>query len=294
MLATIALQSQFSQQVADSSFKPVLSSPEYQPGKGPVILIDEGHNNFHTSTGRYMPFARLLRADGYIVKGYGESFSKDIPEEAEILVIANALNELNVQKWYLPTPSAFTPEEIENIRKWVTGGGSLFLIADHMPMGGAAKDLAKAFGFRFTNGFAADTSQPGPATFLRKDNTLVASEITDGRNEKEKVSQVVTFTGQAFTAPEDATPILMFDKRYLLLESDTAWVFDKTTKYTNIDGWLQGAFMKYGKGKLVFFGEAAMFTSQLAGPNRTQVGMTSPYAPENQRLLLNIIHWLDK
>jgi hypothetical protein len=51
--------------------------------------------------------------------------------------------------------------------------------------------------------------------------------------------------------------------------------------------------MKYGKGRIVFFGEAAMFTSQLAGPNRIAVGMTSPYALENQKLLLNILHWLD-
>jgi hypothetical protein len=51
--------------------------------------------------------------------------------------------------------------------------------------------------------------------------------------------------------------------------------------------------MKYGKGRLVFFGEAAMFTAQLAGPSQAQVGMNSEYAEENYKLLLNIIHWLD-
>jgi hypothetical protein len=38
---------------------------------------------------------------------------------------------------------------------------------------------------------------------------------------------------------------------------------------------------------------AAMFTAQLAGPSKTQVGMNSDYAGENYKLLLNIIHWLD-
>jgi hypothetical protein len=281
------------QQVADTTFNPVLKKPEYGKGEGPVVLIDEGHNNFHTVDGRYLPFARLLRADGYQLKGFSGEFTYPMLIEARIVVIANALNKINITNWYLPTPSAFTKTEIEAVRMWVSNGGSLFLIADHMPFGGAANDLAAAFGFKFTNGFAADTSTPGPAYFYRKDNGVIPSVITDGRNESEKVSKVVTFTGQAFRAPAKATPILRFDKRFVLLESDTAWVFNKSTKYTNIDGWLQGALMNYGKGRLVFFGEAAMFTAQLAGPNKTAVGMNSPYAEENYKLLLNIIHWLD-
>jgi hypothetical protein len=282
------------QQIADTTFNPVLNRPEYEKGKGPVVFIDEGHNNFHTADGRYLPFARLLRADGYRVKGFPGEFTNPLPKDARILVIANALNKINIQNWYLPTPSAFTKPEIEAVEKWVSNGGSLFLIADHMPFGGSAKELAAAFGFTFTNGFAADTTVPGPAYFYRKDNGVVPSVITDGRNSNEKVSKVVTFTGQAFRAPANANPILRFDKRYILMESDTAWKFDKTTKYTNIDGWFQGAFMNYGKGKIVCFGEAAMFTAQLAGPNKVGVGMNAAYAEENYKLLLNIIHWLDK
>lgn len=51
--------------------------------------------------------------------------------------------------------------------------------------------------------------------------------------------------------------------------------------------------MEYGKGRVVMSGEAAMFTAQLAGPQQVRVGMNSPYAANNFRLLLNIIHWLD-
>jgi hypothetical protein len=296
ILVYIALVPVFAvaQQVADTTFNPVISKSEYEKGKGPVVHIDEGHNNFHTADGRYLPFARLLRADGYRVKGLPGEFSFPIPEEIKILVIANALNKINISNWYLPTPSAFTKSEIEAINKWVTNGGSLFLIADHMPFGGSAGDLAASFGFEFTNGFAADTAVPGPAYFYRKDNGIISSAISDGRYPYEKVNKVVTFTGQAFRAPVKASPILRFDRRYTLLESDTAWVFDKTTKYKNIDGWLQGASLPYGKGRIVCFGEAAMFTAQLAGPNKTRMGMNSAYAEENYKLLLNIIHWLDK
>jgi hypothetical protein len=40
-------------------------------------------------------------------------------------------------------------------------------------------------------------------------------------------------------------------------------------------------------------GEAAMFTAQLAGPQQVRVGMNTPYAANNFRLLLNIIRWLN-
>lgn len=282
-----------SQQVADTSFNPVISRREYAMGKGPVVLIDEGHNNFHTAGGRYLPFARLLRADGYVVIGSAGEFNESNLNEARILVIANALNSLNIQNWFLPTPTAFTDSEIDFVKRWVKAGGSLFLIADHMPMGGAAAGLAAVFGFTFTNGFAADTSAPGPAYFYRKDKTLLECSITDGRNSSESVNKAVTFTGQAFKTPADATTILRFNEKYLLMESDTAWVFNSKTRYTPIKDWSQGAYMKYGKGRLVFFGEAAMFTAQLAGPSQTRVGMNSDYAEENYKLLLNIIHWLD-
>ena len=108
------------------------------------MAIDEGHNNFHTADGRYLHFARLLRADGYVVKGYIGEFRKSQLKNVRLLVIANALNKINVQNWYLPTPSAFTVKETEILQKWVKAGGSLFLVADHMPMGGAATDLAAA------------------------------------------------------------------------------------------------------------------------------------------------------
>lgn len=281
------------QQIADTTFNPVIAKPEYAFGKGTVVAVDEGHNNFHTAEGRYLPLARLLRADGYVVNGYKGDFIESQLKNVRILLIANALNKINIQNWYIPAPSAFTPDETETVRQWVENGGALFLIADHMPFGGAAADLAAAFGFKFTNGFAADTANSGNAYFYRKDNTLISCTLTNGRNTNETVNKVVTFTGQAIRIPSEAISVLKFDERYLLMESDTAWVFDSSTRYTLIKDWSQGAYMKYGKGRVVMFGEAAMFSAQLAGRKKAKVGMNSDYAEENYKLLLNIIHWLD-
>ncbi len=283
----------YAQQVADTAYKPVIHDPAYMSGAGPLVFIDEGHHNFHTKEGRYKAFSNLVERDGYLVKAYKGEFVKTKLSEGKVLVISNALNEKNVQDWTLPNPSAFTDAEIEHVRQWVFDGGSLFLIADHMPFAGAARDLAASFEFEFSNGFVFDTVSRGPAFFRTVDGTLTESRITMGRNDHERVRQIVTFTGQAFKIPADATPVLEFDDKYLNYLPDTAWVFNEKTEKFNAGGWSQGAYMQFGKGRIVVFGEAAMFSAQLAGPNKIRAGMNDDKAKENYQLLLNIIHWLD-
>jgi hypothetical protein len=282
------------QQAADTAYRPEIPDPAYSQGKGPVVFIDEGHFNFHTKNERYLPFAILLERDGYRTEGYSGPFETEKLRKGRILVISNALNEANVQNWFKPVYPAFTDEETEIVRRWVEEGGSLFLIADHMPMGGAAANMAAAFGFGFSDGFAADTARGGATLFCRADNTLADNIITDGCKAAEKVDSIWSFTGQAFTLPPDASPVLTFNDRYLLLLSDTAWVFNKRTVYKPVTGCAQLAFKEYGKGRVVMAGEAAMFTAQLAGEQQIRVGMNSPYAGRNYQLLLNIIHWLDR
>jgi hypothetical protein len=53
------------------------------------------------------------------------------------------------------------------------------------------------------------------------------------------------------------------------------------------------AALEYGKGRVFVSGEAAMFSAQLAGPNRVPTGMNAANAKENPELLLNVLHWLD-
>ncbi|MFV1885281.1 MAG: DUF4350 domain-containing protein [Balneola sp.] len=283
----------FAQQVADTSYNPPIPNPVYEFGEGPLVYIDEGHFNFHTKEGRYKAFANLIERDGYVVKPYLGDFEYARLSEGKILVISNALNEANVSDWVLPTPSAFTKEEINIVEEWVSDGGSLFLIADHMPMAGAAEDLAKVFGFEFTNGFVINYETRGSGFFNIEDGTLFENDITNGRDSSEKVSQIATFTGQAFDIPNDATPILTFGENFVNLLPDTAWAFTDSTPRADVDGMFQGAYKTHGKGRVVVFGEAAMFSAQLAGAQQRKMGMNNEVAPQNYQLLLNIIHWLD-
>lgn len=283
----------FSQQVADSNFNPPIESPTYKKGQGSVVFIDAGHNNFHTKEGRYKSFSNLLERDGYNVESYAGIFERTTLDEGKILVISNAIHESDLNEWVVPNPSAFTTEEIEVVQEWVYNGGSLFLIADHMPMAGAASDLASAFGFQFTNGFVLSKKEQGPTFFSNKSGSLTDNLITKGNSKEENVDQILTFTGQAFKIPDKAVSILNFTEGFINMLPDTAWVFNDRIKTMNPTGWSQGAYLKYGNGKIVVFGEAAMFSAQLAGPNKIKMGMNHPLAGENYQLLLNIIHWLD-
>lgn len=62
-----------------------------------------------------------------------------------------------------------------------------------------------------------------------------------------------------------------------------------TTQPVNL---LQGAIVYHGQGHVAVLGEAAMFSAQLAGPNKRPMGMNSPEASENYRFALNVLHWL--
>src|SRR5689334_3305084 len=182
LLCASALQAQ---QVADTAFNPVVATPVYKEGAGPLILLDEAHHNFHTVDGRYSGFAKLARRDGYRVLANKEKFSASALKGARILVIANAINERNMgggPKWSVPTPSAFGQDEIRAVRDWVRGGGSLMLIADHMPFGGAAAGLAAVFGAHFSNGFAMQKGAGATGLFVhtRRDGAIANHRITRG------------------------------------------------------------------------------------------------------------------
>lgn len=282
----------FSQQVADTSYHPTITNPMYLTGKGSAIYIDEGHYNLHKKNESYKPFTNLLEKDGYRVYEYEGKFKKRQLAKAKILVISNALNKKNVINWYNPTYSAFSKREIKTVNQWVNKGGSLFLIADHIPFGGAAKNLAASFGFEFTNGYIADTVAKNPDLFTLKDQSLFFSIITIGRDSAENVSQVKSFSGQGFKVPVDATPILIFGENYVTFLPDTASVINDSTTSFNAEGWSQGAYKQSGKGKIVVFGEAAMFSARF-GSKENKIGMNHNLAEENFQLLLNIIHWLD-
>jgi hypothetical protein len=213
-------------------------------------------------------------------------------EDIDILAIANALNEANVEEWTRPTLPAFEPHEISTVHEWVRDGGALLLIADHMPFGGAAAGFAIALGFEFTNGY---THHPGPErgrfVFERADDSLRDHPIARGRSAAEGVTRIVAFTGQAFKA-ESARALMVLPEDAFILLTRTAGEFPPETPRLRAGGLLQGATRQIGAGRVAVFAEAAMFSAQLAGPEQMPLGMNAPGAEQNPQFLLNVMHWL--
>lgn len=280
------------QQVADSSFAPVLGAPAFPRGQGPVVVVDEGHQNFHTLGGRFYAFGKLVERDGFVTRRGQGRFTPEALADVKLLVVSNALSERNKDDWMLPTPSAFDSAEIATVRAWVENGGSLLLIADHMPFPGAASDLAAAFGFLLGNGFAFEPDENGDFTLRRSRGELRSHAIFGGRGREPRIDSVRVFTGEAFRSAVAVETLLVLGRNVDLLLPQVAWQFSPLTPRMSAAGMMQGAVRHYGRGRVGVFGEAAMFSAQLAGRNRMPMGMNSPDAPENARFVRNVVRWL--
>jgi hypothetical protein len=281
-------------QLADIDFKPDVTDPAWTIGAGPRIVIDEAHSNFHTADGRYKPFAELAQRDGFVVQGNDATFTSESLANFDILVVANAVSERNVDDWSLPTPSAFTAEEVEAVREWVEGGGSLLLIVDHMPFSGAAAELGAAFGIEFNNGFAFATQDEGQVVFEAASGGLGDHPIVRGRDGDESIDHVMSFAGTAFAvrAGTPHSPLLVLPAGTQLLLPEVAGEFSEQTERRDASGMLQGAALEVGRGRVATFGEAGMFTAQVRGENREPVGMNHPNASDNAQFVLSVLHWL--
>ncbi|HZI59108.1 MAG TPA: hypothetical protein VFD62_00275 [Pyrinomonadaceae bacterium] len=276
------------QQVADTEFDTSVENPAYSRN-GPRVMFDEAHHNFHTADGRYKPFVDLLMGDGYQVIRNRKPFTKASLSGFKVLVIANALGAEDMDDEG-SDQSAFTEDEITAVHDWVKGGGALLLIADHAPFGGASAALATKLGVDMSKGYTFDAANAlqGIASFLvfsRENKLLGPHPIFEGRNEKERVNRVLSFTGQSLKGPEDSSLILKL--------ADTAQDSPNHEQKNMVaaTGRAQALAFKVGKGRVVVHGEAAMLSAQISGQEKFKMGMNFA-GYDNKQYALNLMHWL--
>ncbi|MCU1264048.1 MAG: hypothetical protein JWM21_366 [Acidobacteria bacterium] len=281
------------QQGADPAFKAIVDNPAYTK-TFPRVLFDEGHNNFNTRMGRYKPFADLIEMDGYQIVLSRKTFSKESLETFKILIIADALGAEEVDDEGAGNP-AFADNECDAVRDWVKSGGALLLIAGPAPFGSAAEILAKRFSVDMGKGITRDPANHEKEyddqswiIYSRDNKLLLDHPITAGRNDTEKISRVIAFSGQSLKGPEGSSVILKL--------ADTA--NDASPRgpgglreVNSAVGRAQGIAVKFGKGRIVVLGEAGMLSAQLSGHERSPVGINYP-GIDNKQLALNIMHWL--
>jgi len=277
---------------ADNDFDVTLPNPTYSTNK-PKILFDEGHDNVHKTNGTYKPFATLVKNDGCEVITTDKQITNEVLSGFDIYIIANARG-----KGELNDFPAFTERECSTIKEWVSNGGSLLLITDHFPMGSAVEILANKFNVEMQKGMVQDSvyhdkssTDESQLEFSRENKLLADCDITKG------IDKVITFTGQSIKCKDGCISFLnlsdvaydMSAKTEVLKDGDNTRVNVTFNNPQSAKGRSQGLALKYGKGKVIVLGEAAMLSAQLTRDN-SKFGMN--VNPDNKKLALNIIHWL--
>lgn len=293
------------QQAADADFDARVARPAYPDG-GPTVAIDRAHNNFHTSDGRYAPFAQLLRNDGFVVADGTQPFSATTLASARVLVIANALSPQEDR----PEAEAFTDAEGDAVHDWVRRGGALLLIADHAPFGSAAQRLAARFGVDMGQGWVVDAAERGFAailTYSRTNGRLGDHPITRGRNADEAIGTITAFAGQSLSLPEGATALMTLSPAareapdveglQAAAQAMSAGLAPgaQADHSRAVGGRVQGLAMRVGAGRVVVLGEAAMLSAQVITREDGEVvqrfGMNVP-GTDNRQFALNLVRWL--
>ncbi|HYM82009.1 MAG TPA: DUF4350 domain-containing protein [Candidatus Limnocylindria bacterium] len=297
------------QQQADAEFDPKVSRPAYG-AQGPSVLFDEAHDNFHTTTGRYRPFVQLVQADGFRVTPNASRFDAAGLRRHQVLVIANAMGG-DVPEAY--ERAAFTLAECDTVAEWVRNGGALLLIADHAPFGTGAEHLAKRFNVEMGKGFTEDSvhcdkaSGTSTLVFSRLNGLVRDHPITRGRDSTELVTRVVAYTGQSLAAPVGSKVLLALSGHAFDHPSPTvsqaaaspepgmAWrTAIRNLPVTSARGRVMGLALRYGRGRVVVLGEAAMLSAQtvaLPDGGVRRFGINVP-GSDNQQFALSVMRWL--
>ncbi|VUX56185.1 conserved exported protein of unknown function [uncultured Woeseiaceae bacterium] len=266
----------------------------------PVIVFAEGHNNY-SERDSFADMEEFLAKEGFDLKQHMGAITREALKGVSILHTDNALAPENQDQdnWTLPTPSAFTPEEISIIYDWVHDGGSLLMVIEHMPFGGSYEDLAKAFNVETSNGFAVDKrllngyseetiDDAGWFVFRQDNGALGDHPILTGRQPHERIEFVAADVGSAFRLPERAVSLMTFGSNAISLEPSVSWRFDSTTPRRSVSGWSQGGVMKVGKGRLAVLGDNFLMIppSQLKSEKEVVFGRYNP------QFTVNVYRWL--
>ncbi len=280
------------------------------PDAGPSVLIDAAHHNLIDIVESH---AGWLEEEGFRVRTLRQAFDRESLDGVETVIISlpsaprNAVTrpwtrEKFARAWQPPFPSAFTADEISVLREWVTEGGGLALVFDHMPVSNAVEELAAAFGVEVANGHAYDERmlrwegdslsrrEAGSAVFRRTDGTLAVHPITDGRSVAERIDSVALGGGAALRPIPEGRPLLTLGASFVSLLPEAPFRFREDTPRQPIGGWWQGGVLRVGRGRLAVFSDAGILATH------DEVAAGEPpwngWQLQNPQLFLNTLHWL--
>lgn len=229
-----------------------------------------------------------------------ESLDQGVPANCTVVVIASA-------------EEVLAQDEIAHFLRWIVGGGRLFLVMDHAPYPRVVEPLATRLGAMPFNGGATyrmfgevperavrllaeqsgttvDTVRRtlGPQAPLGDDHPILSGRIgVDPR-----VRTVDTFGGSAFYPAPGVDALLRVPAGTV----GEVWWPDRFSPENepryDLEASLVAGARELGSGRVVILAEAATCSAQVAGTERTPMGMNAPLAVDNAKFCLNIIRWL--
>lgn len=257
-----------------------------------VVAFDEGHFNVHSLQTPYKALGEVASELGFVPRPHAGPFSAASLQDVRILIAccarATAAGPLADRG-----SQAHRDEELDALEQWVREGGSLLLVVDRYPIGGANEALAARFGVDVLNGRTEDralrdgevtgrvagadglgtVAAEGALVFDRAQKRIGDHPITCGRNARERINRVATFGGVSLRAYSGPTPLLLFS------DSSIDFVGPGTIARSAL-GRSQGLALIYERGRVVILGEAAMLF------NYEQPTI------QNRQFAVNILRWL--
>jgi hypothetical protein len=284
----------------DNGYRPRLKMPAFSEN-GPVILLDEGHQNAPFNEG----FARLAAADGYQVRRSQSKFDTNLLREANILVVLEP-GVTGVEK--SPSP-AFTEEEATAVHDWIAGGGALLFTLNGFAAG--PHSILSKLGVEFNPGAVVDAGAlgafgpPGSVNFVFSgEQFLLAShKIILGRSAAEQVKKVVMGVGSMTiiqTKPEGAASLLHCSENaqfYPDWRQARAVAKSNGASSVHAGGPVRapyapiGIAFALGEGRIVVLGDARITSATVFRSGGEYEGLRQG---DNQQFTLNVMHWLSR
>ena len=272
----------------DENFDATVTTPSFNHGSGPKILIDGGHNNFFVQFNFFEPLQQLLISDGYVVEVSKTKFSLDILENYKILIVATpmATNFMDSVQRY---EGAFDSGELKALKTWVQNGGSLLVFSEHFPFDLAVQPLLKVFEIDTSIGQVIDRHnfEYNPGQIIFESASIETNHpIIDG---KRSVKKLASYGGSALTG-ENYTNILKLSDKAENLEREWRGAIMGPIGSGNS----QGLVGSYGRGKIAAFGDSnGFFAMQIETDHehKLTVGMNDP-SYDWKNFVLNTFDWL--
>ena len=271
----------------DPNFSTKVEKPNFETETGPLIVIDDVHNNCFITTGLILPLLELLKSDGYRIDFSGRQLDLAALDQADIFLVITPMSSAytDFEENYT---EAYSPEELEALERWVREGGSLIVFSEHFPFDIAVSGLLETFGISTSIGVTIDhdfsNESAGEIVFegerLDKRHPIVAG--------KRSVTKVASYGGSALSG-DGYTNIMKLSDHSMNISRNWMGVEGGPLGRGNSQG-LAGF---YGDGRIAAFGDSNGFAAMIFEDDISKafVGMNDE-TYDWRNLVLNAFDWL--